>query len=64
MQPRTPKLLEDIRDAAAFVVDVTRDMGESEYRESRVVRQSVERNFKIIGEAMRRLTQHDPETAQ
>jgi uncharacterized protein with HEPN domain len=64
MQPRTPKLLEDIRDAAAFVVDVTRDMAESEYRESRVVRQSVERNFKIIGEAMRRLTQHDPETAQ
>lgn len=31
MQPKTPKLLEDIRDAAAFIVDATRDVGEADY---------------------------------
>ena len=64
MQPRTPKLLEDIRDAAAFIADVTRDVGEEEYQHNRMLRQSVERNFEIIGEAMRRLAQHDPATVQ
>ena len=64
MQPRTPKLLEDIRDAAAFIADATRDVAEADYRRNRMLRQSVERNFEIIGEAMRRLTQHDPATTQ
>lgn len=29
-----------------------------------MLRQSIERNFEIIGEAIRRLTQHDPVTAR
>ena len=64
MQPKTSKLLEDIRDAAAFIEEVTRDIHPDEYRRNRMLRQSIERNFEIIGEAMRRLTQHDPATAQ
>jgi uncharacterized protein with HEPN domain len=64
MQPRTPKLLEDIRDAAAFIADATRDVAEADYSRNRMLRQSVERNFEIIGEALRRLAQHDPATAQ
>jgi uncharacterized protein with HEPN domain len=64
MQPRTPKLLEDIRDAAAFIADTTRDVAEVDYQRNRMLRQSVERNFEIIGEALRRLAQHDPATAQ
>ena len=63
MQPKTPKLLEDIRDAAAFVAQVTRGISEDDYERNRMLRQSIERNFEIIGEAMRRLTQHDPATA-
>ncbi len=64
MLPKTPKLLEDIRDAAAFIVEVTRDVTEVDYQRKRMLRQSVERNFEIIGEALRRMTQHDPATAQ
>jgi uncharacterized protein with HEPN domain len=64
MQPKTPKLLEDIRDATAFIADVTRDVDEVEYQHNRMLRQSVERNFEIIGEAIRRLAQYDPPVAQ
>ena len=64
MQPKTPKLLEDIRDAAAFIADVTRDATEADYQHNRMLRQSVERNFEIIGEAMRRMTQNDPTIAK
>jgi uncharacterized protein with HEPN domain len=64
MLPKTPKLLEDIRDAAAFVAEVTRGVAENDYQNNRLLRQSIERNFEIIGEAMRRLTQYDSTTAQ
>ncbi len=33
------------------------------YAKNRLVRNAVERNFEIIGEALRRLTHHDPELA-
>lgn len=64
MQSKAPKLLEDVRDAAAFIMEVTRDADKDEYVSNRMLRQSIERNFEIIGEAMRRLAQHDPATAQ
>ena len=63
MQPRAPKLLEDIRSAAAFVRADTRGITLQEFQHNRVLRQAVERNFEIIGEAMRRLEKDDPETA-
>lgn len=64
MQPRTAKLLEDMRDAAAFIAESTRNAAKDEYEYNRMLRQSVERNFEIIGEAMRRLTDHDAATAR
>lgn len=64
MQPRTPKLLEDIRDAAAFIREVTTAETPAGYSTNRLWRQAVERNFEIIGEAMRRLEQRDPATAR
>ncbi len=64
MQPRTAKLLEDMRDAAAFIGDSTRHATQDEYTQNRMLRQSVERNFEIIGEAMRRLSHHDAATAR
>jgi uncharacterized protein with HEPN domain len=63
MQPKAPKLLEDIRDAAAFIREVTRGKTLDDYRRDRLLRQAIERNFEIVGEAMNRLALHDPETA-
>jgi uncharacterized protein with HEPN domain len=63
MQRKTPKLLEDIRDAAAFVRDETSTKTLENYREDRLLRQAVERNFEVIGEAVGRLAKSDPTTA-
>jgi uncharacterized protein with HEPN domain len=60
MKPRSAKLLEDIRDAAGFIRDCVRGKTLTEYRTERMLRQAVERNFEIIGEALKRLTEHDP----
>lgn len=62
MQPKTPKLLDDIRDAAAFIREAVRGKTLADYHGDRILRQAIERNFEIIGEAMKRLAQHDPET--
>jgi uncharacterized protein with HEPN domain len=63
MRPRSPQLLEDIRDAAAFIVEVTRGVTLERYAADRMLRQAVERNFEIIGEAVKRLSAADPATA-
>ena len=63
MQPKSPKLREDIRDAASFICEVTRGRTLDDYSGDRLLRQAVERNFEIVGEAVRRLVQHDSETA-
>jgi uncharacterized protein with HEPN domain len=62
MRPKTAKLLEDIRDAAAFIEQCTAAKSLDDYRRDRLLRQGVERNFEIIGEAVRRLTDTDPAT--
>lgn len=64
MHPESPKLREDIRDAVAFIQEITEKVGEKEYRRNRMLRQSIERNFEITGEALRRLANSDPPTAQ
>jgi uncharacterized protein with HEPN domain len=56
MQPKTPKLLEDIRDAAAFIRDSVRGKTLDDYHGDRLLRQAIERNFEIIGEAIKRLS--------
>ena len=62
MWPKTPKLLEDIRDAAAFIRETVRGRTLEDYQRDRLLRQAIERNFEIIGEAIHRLNQHDPDT--
>ncbi len=64
MHPRAPKLLEDIRNAADFVKTVTKGMSLEQFTQDRLLRQAVERNFEIIGEAARRLEKEDPSTAR
>ena len=63
MQPKIPKYLDDIRDAAQFVLDLVRGRSLDDYRRDRVLRQTVERNFEIIGEAMNRIAKLDPDAA-
>lgn len=63
MRHRSAKLLEDIRDAAEFVLGLTRDKTLETYRADRVTRQTAERNFEIIGEALVRLARDDKATA-
>lgn len=62
MHPRAPKLLEDIRSAADFVKTATHGVVLEQFKQDRLLRQAVERNFEIIGEAMRRLEKDDPDT--
>jgi hypothetical protein len=61
MQPKTPKLLEDVRDAAAFIRDSVRGKTLDDYHGERLLRHAIERNFEIIGEAFKRIAQHDPD---
>jgi len=63
MDAKSPKLLADIRDAAAFVRQATQGKSLDDYRRDRLLRHAVERNFEIIGEAVGRLARQDPTTA-
>ena len=63
MHPKSLKLLEDVRAAAAFVIAATREKSESGYLGDAVLRFAVERNFEIIGEALGRLAKIDSDTA-
>jgi uncharacterized protein with HEPN domain len=64
MRPEAPKHLEDVRDAAAFVLEVAGKRSLEAYLDDRLLRQAVERNFEIIGEALNRLRRDDPGTAE
>lgn len=58
---RSKKTLADILDAGEFIVIATRGKLLSDFESDRVLRNAVERNFEIIGEAMRRLETSDPD---
>ena len=47
--------LQDILDAAAAITDVMRGVSIEDYRNTRSIRSSVEREFIIIGAALRRI---------
>ena len=47
MLPESPKHLEDIRDAAAFILEISGAQSIDSYLDNRLVRQAVERNSEI-----------------
>lgn len=51
--------LQDILDACIAIEDVMQDISLEDYRRQRAVRSSVEREFIIIGEALRRISALD-----
>lgn len=56
-------VLEDILEAAQFIAEDTQESTFEEYLQNRRMRQLVERNFLIIGEALNRLRRQVPESA-
>ncbi len=64
MRRDTLGLLEDIQDAARFIVEDTAGMTFEAFEGDRRARQLVERNFEIIGEAVNRLHRRAPAVAE
>lgn len=63
MQRKTPKLLEDIRQAAEAIQNWTGPRSLDDYRHDPMLRAAVERNFEIVGEAINRLARLDADSA-
>lgn len=63
MRRDTRGVLSDIRTAVEHIVDDTAGAAIEMYLGDRRMRQLVERDFIVIGEAINRLTRHDPEIA-
>ena len=59
MPPDVPKWLEDIRDAASYILEATKDQTQEDLADDRMLRQAVERNFEVIGEALNRIGRSD-----
>lgn len=64
MHPRSPKWLDDVADAADFIVEQTTGKTLADYERDRALRSVVERNFEIAGEALRRMERFDPATVR
>ena len=63
MHPKSPKWLDDIADACAFVIEITANVTVADYASDRRLLYAVERNFQIVGKVLRRLERTDPATA-
>ncbi len=64
MRLESKKHLEDIRRAAALLAEFTADRSFAEYTCDALLRSGVERQFKIIGEALNRLHKTEPSVAE
>jgi uncharacterized protein with HEPN domain len=59
--PRDPRAyLRDILDCCAAITVMTQDLDLDSYRQNRVIRRAVEREFTIIGEAVLALSRQEP----
>lgn len=63
MHPKSAKLLDDVVQACQYISEDTDGETLDTFLRNRRVRQLVERNLHIIGEALIRLRKTDPETA-
>ena len=63
MRLESKKYLFDILQAAKSLLQFSQDKAFSDYEADALLRSAVERQFEIIGEALRKLAKEDPETA-
>jgi len=63
MRPESRKYLWDAREAAQRLQTFTAGQSLDDYLRSALLRSAVERQYEIIGEALRQLGRADPETA-
>jgi uncharacterized protein with HEPN domain len=63
MRPEASALLWDARKAAGLTVQFIADRSWSDYQSDPMLRSAVERQFQIIGDALKRLSKVDPDTA-
>jgi uncharacterized protein with HEPN domain len=63
MQPDARSLLWDAHRAAELIDGFVADRGWRDYEHDPMLRSAVERQFEIVGEALRRLSQLDPPLA-
>jgi len=61
MRLESKKILEDIRIAAAHIIDFTTGINFDDYSNNEMLQSAVERQFEIIGEAVKRLSASDPD---
>jgi uncharacterized protein with HEPN domain len=64
MQPETRKLLADMLDAADAIVEFTAGKSVADLAGNKLLRAGIYYEFVIVGEALSRLRQSDPETAE
>jgi uncharacterized protein with HEPN domain len=64
MDPKSQKLLKDIKDACDRILSSTSSKTFKEFDEDHILRAAVERWLEIIGEAINRLQRIDPVTAE
>jgi len=64
MRPESAQLLADMREAAGHILADTAGLSEAAFWADRKTRCTTLWNFIVIGEAMKRLSQIDPATAE
>ncbi len=64
MRPEAAKFLRDILDASDRITEYTRDKNKDDYLANGELRDAVQWNFAVIGEALGQLQKVDPHTAE